>query len=289
MKLTHLAALVLLPALSASAFADFFDGERAKNLELSQADQSAEVFYQRASLSAGKTAEYTVQMEKGQRYGVFADCDSDNQCTNLDMQWLYNGKVLRQDTEPDTFPLFHVTPEETGNYTIRTIMSECAASSCDYHVQVVKQAEEPEDSRASSPSSVGALSNPNLPAEQFLAQERKANLEVTTGNGNNRAPEVFYRAGRLGTGKTTNYTVNLNANQMYRFFTDCAPIGCENVDMALLHNGRVVEEDTLPDTLPLFTYTPRRSGAYTIRVKMEQCKPGHASCAYHTQVIKITR
>ena len=281
MKLTHLAALVLLPTLSASAFADFFDSERAKNLGLSHADQSAEVFYKRASMGAGKTAEYTVRMEAGQQYGLYADCDSDNQCTNLDMQWLYNGKVLRQDTEPDTFPLFHVTPEETGNYTIRTIMSECAASSCDYHVQVVKQAE--------PPSSVGALSNPNLPAEQFLAQERKANLEVTTGNGNNRAPEVFYRTGRLGTGKTTNYTVNLNANQMYRFFTDCAPIGCENVDMALLHNGRVVEEDTLPDTLPLFTYTPRRSGTYTIRVKMEQCKPGHASCAYHTQVIKMTR
>ncbi len=283
MKLTHLAALVLLPALSTSAFADFFDGERTKNLELSQADQSAEVFYKRASMGAGKTAEYTVRMEAGQQYGLYADCDSDNQCTNLDMQWLYNGKVLRQDTEPDTFPLLTVTPNETGDYTIRTIMSECAADSCDYHVQAVKE------ERPSSSSSAGALSNPNLPAEQFLAQERKANLEVTTGNGNNRAPEVFYRTGRLGTGKTTNYTVNLRANQMYRFFTDCAPIGCENVDMALLHNGRVVEEDTLPDTLPLFTYTPRRSGAYTIRVKMEQCKPGHTSCAYHTQVIKMTR
>ena len=283
MKLTHLAALVLLPALSASAFADFFDSERAKNLGLSHADQSAEVFYKRASMGAGKTAEYTVRMEAGQQYGLYADCDRDNQCTNLDMQWLYNGKVLRQDTEPDTFPLLTVTPTETGDYTIRTIMSECAADSCDYHVQAVKE------ERPSSSSSAGALSNPNLPAEQFLAQERKANLEVTTGNGNNRAPEVFYRTGRLGTGKTTNYTVNLNANRMYRFFTDCAPIGCENVDMALLHNGRVVEEDTLPDTLPLFTYTPRRSGAYTIRVKMEQCKPGHASCAYHTQVIKITR
>ena len=283
MKLTHLAALVLLPVLSASAFADFFDSERAKNLGLSQADQSAEVFYKRASMGAGKTAEYTVRMEAGQQYGLYADCDSDNQCTNLDMQWLYNGKVLRQDTEPDTFPLLTVTPTETGDYTIRTIMSECAADSCDYHVQAVKE------ERPSSSSSAGALSNPNLPAEQFLAQERKANLEVTTGNGNNRAPEVFYRTGRLGTGKTTNYTVNLNANQMYRFFTDCAPLGCENVDMALLHNGRVVEEDTLPDTLPLFTYTPRRSGAYTIRVKMEQCKPGHASCAYHTQVIKMTR
>ena len=283
MKLTHLAALVLLPALSASAFADFFDSERAKNLGLSHADQSAEVFYKRASMGAGKTAEYTVRMEAGQQYGLYADCDSDNQCTNLDMQWLYNGKVLQQDMAGDTFPLLTVTPTETGDYTIRTIMSECAADSCDYHVQAVKE------ERPSSSSSAGALSNPNLPAEQFLAQERKANLEVTTGNGNNRAPEVFYRTGRLGTGKTTNYTVNLRANQMYRFFTDCAPIGCENVDMALLQNGRVVEEDTLPDTLPLFTYTPRRSGAYTIRVKMEQCKPGHASCAYHTQVIKMTR
>ena len=284
MKLTHLAALVLLPALSTSAFADFFDNERADNLELLQADQSAEVFYQRASLAAGKTAEYTVRMEAGQQYGVFAACDIDNQCSNLDMQWLHNGKVLRQVMEPDTFPLFHVTPEETGNYTIRTLMSECAASSCDYNVQVVKLADE-------APSFAVALPNPNpnLPAEQFLAQERKANLEVITGNGNNHAPEVFYRTGSLGTGKTTNYTVLLHANQTYRFFTGCAPVACENVDMALLHNGRVEEEDTLPGTVPIFTYTPRRSGAYTIRVKMAQCKPGHTSCAYHTQVIKITR
>ncbi len=284
MKLTHLAALVLLPALSTSALADFFDNERADNLAISQADQSAEVFYQRASLAAGKTAEYTVRMEAGQQYGVFAACDIDNQCSNLDMQWLHNGKVLRQVMEPDTFPLFHVTPEETGNYTIRTLMSECAASSCDYNVQVVKLADE-------APSFAVALPNPNpnLPAEQFLAQERKANLEVITGNGNNHAPEVFYRTGSLGTGKTTNYTVLLHANQTYRFFTGCAPVACENVDMALLHNGRVEEEDTLPDTVPIFTYTPRRSGAYTIRVKMEQCQPGHTSCAYHTQVIKITR
>lgn len=284
MKLTHLAALVLLPALSTSALADFFDNERADNLAISQADQSAEVFYQRASLAAGKTAEYTVRMEAGQQYGVFAACDIDNQCSNLDMQWLHNGKVLRQVMEPDTFPLFHVTPEETGNYTIRTLMSECAASSCDYHVQVVKLADE-------APSFAVALPNPNpnLPAEQFLAQERKANLEVITGNGNNHAPEVFYRTGSLGTGKTTNYTVLLHANQTYRFFTGCAPVACENVDMALLHNGRVEEEDTLPDTVPIFTYTPRRSGAYTIRVKMAQCKPGHTSCAYHTQVIKVTR
>ena len=282
MKLTHLAALVLLPTLSAFAFADFFDSERAKNLGLSHADQSAEVFYKRASMGAGKTAEYTVRMEAGQQYGLYADCDSDNQCTNLDMQWLYNGKVLRQDTEPDTFPLLTVTPNETGDYTIRTIMSECAAESCDYHVQAVKE----ESPSSSGSTSAGTLSNPDLPPAEFLAQERKGNLNMVTGNPNNRSAEVFYRTGSLATGKSANHTVNLQANRSYGIYTDCAPSSCENVDMELLHNGRVVREDHMDDTYPLFHITPSRSGAYTIRVKMAQCKPGHASCAYHTQVIK---
>ena len=282
MKLTHLAALVLLPTLSASAFADFFDSERAKNLGLSHADQSAEVFYQRASMGAGKTAEYTVRMEAGQQYGLYADCDSDNQCTNLDMQWLYNGKVLQQDMAGDTFPLLTVTPTETGDYTIRTIMSECAAESCDYHVQAVKE----ESPSSSGSTSAGTLSNPDLPPAEFLAQERKGNLNMSTGNPNNRAAEVFYRTGALGSGKSTTHSVSLREGGVYAIYTDCAPSSCENVDMELLHNGRVVREDHLDDTYPLFKFSPSSSGTYTIRVKMAQCKPGHASCAYHTQVIQ---
>ena len=282
MKLTHLAALVLLPALSTSAFADFFDNERAKNLELLQADQSAEVFYQRASLAAGKAAEYTVHMEDGRLYAVFADCDKDSQCSNLDMQWPQDGKVLWQDMKPNTFPFFHVMPAETGNYTIRTLMSECAASSCDYHVQVVKE---------ERPSSAGALSDSNLLIEQFLTeqfleQERKGHLRMVTGNPNNRSAEVFYRTGSLSSGKSTTHSVSLREGGVYAIYTDCVPIGCENVDMALLHNGRVAYEDTFPGTDPSFKFSPFISGTYTIRVKMAQCKPDHASCAYHTQVIK---
>ena len=135
-------------------------------------------------------------------------------------------------------------------------------------------------------SDAGTLSNPNLPPAQFLAQERKGNLNMVTGNPNNRSAEVFYRTGSLATGKSANHSVNLRANQSYGIYTDCAPSSCENVDMELLHNGRVVREDHMDDTYPLFHFTPSRSGAYTIRVKMVQCKPGHASCAYHTQVIK---
>ena len=135
-------------------------------------------------------------------------------------------------------------------------------------------------------SDAGTLSNPNLPPAQFLAQERKGNLNMSTGNPNNRAAEVFYRTGALGTGKSTTHSVSLREGGVYAIYTDCAPSSCENVDMELLHNGRVVREDHMDDTYPLFHITPSRSGAYTIRVKMAQCKPGHASCAYHTQVIK---
>ncbi len=135
-------------------------------------------------------------------------------------------------------------------------------------------------------SDAGTLSNPNLPPAQFLAQERKGNLNMSTGNPNNRAAEVFYRTGTLGSGKSTTHSVSLREGGVYAIYTDCAPSSCENVDMALLHNGRVVEEDTLPDTYPLFKFSPSSSGTYTIRVKMAQCKPGHASCAYHTQVIQ---
>ena len=135
-------------------------------------------------------------------------------------------------------------------------------------------------------SDAGTLSNPNLPPAQFLAQERKGNLNMVTGNPNNRSAEVFYGIGSLATGESATHTVSLRANRSYGIYTDCAPSSCKDVDMELLHNGRVVREDHMDDTYPLFHITPSRSGTYTIRVKMAQCKPGYASCAYHTQVIK---
>ena len=139
MKRNHLAALILLSACSTSALADFLDDERQKNLQLSRSEPSAEVLYQRGSLANGKTAEHTFRLEAGQQYGLYADCDEAQQCNNLDFQFLYQGKVIDQDMGEDTFPLLTVTVEHSGDYTIRTIMSECAASSCDYHVQVINE------------------------------------------------------------------------------------------------------------------------------------------------------
>ena len=280
MKRNHLAALILLSAFSTSALADFLDDERQKNLQLSRAEPSAEVLYQRGSLANGKTAEHTFRLEAGQQYGLYADCDKAQQCNNLDFQFLYQGKVIDQDMDEDTFPLLIVTAEHSGDYTIRTIMSECAASSCDYHVQVVKE-EHVNDS-----NNAGSLSDASLPPHEFLAAERKANLNMVTGDKNNVASEIFYRTGSLASGKSADYRVPLKANQTYGVYVDCAPSSCNDIDMEILLNGKVVQKDELPDTYPLLHITPERNATYTIRAKMEECKPGNNSCDYHVQVIK---
>lgn len=278
MKRNHLAALILLSAFSTSALADFLDDKRQKNLQLSRAEPSAEVLYQRGSLANGKTAEHTFRLEAGQQYGLYADCDEAQQCNNLDFQFLYQGKVIDQDMDEDTFPLLTVKPEHSGDYTIRTIMSECAASSCDYHVQVVT-----EDPYA------GTFSDATLPAREFLAAERKTNLNIlntVTGDKNNVASEIFYRTGSLASGKSADYRVALKANQVYSVYVDCAPSSCNDIDMEILLNGKVVQKDELPDTYPLLHVKPERNATYTIRAKMEECKTGNASCDYHVQVIK---
>ena len=285
MKRNHLAALILLSAFSTSALADFLDDERQKNLQLSRAEPSAEVLYQRASLANGKTAEHTFHLEAGQQYGLYADCDKAQQCNNLDFQFLYQGKVIDQDMDEDTFPLLIVRPEHSGDYTIRTIMSECAASSCDYHVQVIN-----EEPKTQASNNAGSLSDATLPAREFLAAERKANLNIlnmATGDENNVASEIFYRTGSLASGKSADYRVPLKANQTYGVYVDCAPSSCNDIDMEILLNGKVVQKDELPDTYPLLHITPERNATYTIRAKMEECKPGNNSCDYHVQVIKL--
>ena len=281
MKRNHLATLILLSAFSTSALADFLDDERQNNLQLSRAEPSAEVLYQRGSLANGKTAEHTFRLEAGQQYGLYADCDKAQQCNNLDLQFLHQGKVIGQDMDEDTFPLLTVTAEHSGDYTIRTIMSECAASSCDYHVQVIN-----EEPKTQASNNAGSLSDATLPPREFLAAERKANLNMVTGDENNVASELFYRTGVLASGKSADYRVPLKANQTYGVYVDCAPSSCNDINMEILLNGKVVQKDELRDTYPLLHVKPERNATYTVRAKMEECKTGNASCDYHVQVIK---
>ena len=234
-------------------------------MQLSRAEPSAEVLYQRGSLANGKTAEHTFRLEAGQQYGLYADCDEAQQCNNLDFQFLYQGKVIDQDMGEDTFPLLTVTAEHSGDYTIRTIMSECAASSCDYHVQVIN-----EEPKTQASNNAGSLSDATLPAREFLAAERKANLNIlnmATGDENNVASEIFYRTGSLASGKSADYRVPLKANQTYGVYADCAPSSCNDIDMEILLNGKVVQKDELPDTYPMLHITPERNATYTIRAK----------------------
>ena len=135
-------------------------------------------------------------------------------------------------------------------------------------------------------NNAGSLSDASLPPHEFLAAERKANLNMVTGDKNNVASEIFYRTGSLASGKSADYRVALKANQVYGVYIDCAPASCNDINMEILLNGKVVQKDELRDTYPLLHVKPERNATYTIRAKMEECKTGNASCDYHVQVIK---
>lgn len=116
---------------------DALSRERRDNLRLASATPRAEVFYQRGKLAQGGSKDYSVNLKAGHQYGIYSDC-KENACKNLDMDLLFDGKVVASDTESDTYPLFIFTPSTSGQYTIRPKMVACTASQCEYHVHVVE-------------------------------------------------------------------------------------------------------------------------------------------------------
>lgn len=117
---------------------DALSRERRDNLRFSSATPRAEVFYQRGKLAQGGSKDYAVNLQAGHQYGIYSDC-KENACKNLDMDLLFDGKVVASDTEADTYPLFMFTPTTSGQYTIRPKMVACTASQCEYHVHVVEE------------------------------------------------------------------------------------------------------------------------------------------------------
>lgn len=126
---------------STPAANDALEQERQENLRLSHASAKSEVFYQRGKMAQGKSRDYTVHLKAGHQYGIYSDC-KEAACTDLNMDLLFNGKVVDSDTESDTYPLFTFQPTQSGKYTIRPIMKACAANQCEYHVHVVEEAAE---------------------------------------------------------------------------------------------------------------------------------------------------
>ncbi|ULJ60430.1 hypothetical protein [Wielerella bovis] len=267
-------ALALSAVCSSNAFADTLDSARSVNQGLSSLPKNqSEVFYQRSSLAKGKTADHKIHLEAGKYYTVYGDCD-DN-CTDLNTDLLLNGAVVDKDHLQDSAPIINVSPERSADYVVRASMVECSSDKCDYHINVINRGEAPQTSYNSD-------ENENVSPTEFLNHERERNL-VSTGNTKNSAGEVLYKRSSMATGAHQTFHVNLKAGQPYKFYADCAPNNCSDINLKLSHGGKTLEEDTLDDHFPLFSHTPEKSGRYTLRVDMKQCQTN--KCEFHVHAL----
>ncbi len=87
------------------------------------------------SLGNGSYYSLTLNLTGGWNYAILGVCDED--CTDLDLT-LYdeNGNMIDSDTAYDDTPLVTITPQWTGQFTIKVEMPTCYVAPCYYGVGV---------------------------------------------------------------------------------------------------------------------------------------------------------
>lgn len=86
------------------------------------------------SLPNGQSRPYQIELSVGRHYTFFADCD--RRCSDIDLLLLYDGSVLKANQESHAFPVFGWQAAESGSHTLTVNMEQCAATVCDYSIQV---------------------------------------------------------------------------------------------------------------------------------------------------------
>ncbi|MDK4683842.1 hypothetical protein [Kingella negevensis] len=273
-KIALLTAFSFASAFSQTAFAaDDLSHEHQANLTRSSLPaKQASAYYKRSKLAQGKTATHTVRLTKGANYRIYGDCD-DN-CSDLNLGLFANGEVIDKDYGDDDIPMLNITPSKTQTYAVHATMAACTTKSgCAYHVDVVNLGKAEAEEFSEDPDT--------LSPDEYLKQQRTSNLISAS---NSSEGEVVYDRSTLATGESKTLSVPLKADKKYRFYADCAPIQCDNIDLKLSQNGKTIEEDTSDDVFPLFTQAIKQDGTYEVEAKMVQCKED--KCEYHIHVIE---
>lgn len=140
---------VLLPLLAAlPAHADdngYFASQRLENLTASRAEKNSEVLYKRGRLANGQVATINTNLKKGQQYGIYTNCNEAGSCINLNTALIANAQVLEAGNMAESTPVFHFTPEKSGQFSIRVVMTNCESNTCGYAVQIIRELPESVD------------------------------------------------------------------------------------------------------------------------------------------------
>jgi hypothetical protein len=217
------------------------------------------------SLRTGATTSHTVQLSAGTAYSLIGVCDND--CSDFDLR-LYDprGREVASDVLTDDTPVLNVTPRFSGVYTVRAIMTACSDQPCRYGIGVYAGGN---GGRGRGVYSSGDDDNGGDQWTQQVANLLNQAASTLTSRGMRRTHTPYL--GSLRTGASSNHTLDLDAGTAYALVGVCDN-DCSDLDLRLYDpSGREVASDLLTDDTPVVSWTPRRSGTYTVRAIMTAC------------------
>ncbi|MBH5328907.1 hypothetical protein H9Q10_04405 [Eikenella sp. S3360] len=208
------------------------------------------------SLADGQSRSVDLELTPGKYYTVFGNCDEN--CEDLDLTLLSDGIAIDADTDSDDVPALRFKVETGSRRQLKISMEDCDADTCAYSAQVF------ESSSNTDPS---------------LLRAQRTNVEAV----HNRDPEArvfLLRQRSLARGQSYTEQLNLTAGKVYTFFGDCDE-QCSDIDLTLRLNGRIVKQDVLHDSVPLFSYRAPRSGSYSVTLPMKECSSSTCAASIH--------
>ncbi|MFC2416629.1 MAG: hypothetical protein ACFNQI_01550 [Eikenella corrodens] len=207
-------------------------------------------------LADSQSRSVDIELTAGKYYNVFSRCDQ--ACEDFDLTLSANGKTIASDTDSDDEPQLTFRAEQGGRHQLNISMEDCDNDTCAYSVQVF------ESSTDTDPS---------------LQHAQRRNVEIVKDK--DPAARVFLlRQQRLAAGQSHTEQLNLTAGKVYTFYGDCDD-NCSDIDLIVRHNGRVVKQDVLGDSVPLFSYRPARSGRYSVTLPMKACSTDTCAASIH--------
>lgn len=210
------------------------------------------------TLSEDQDAFFMVELARGSDYMIVSFCEG---CTDLDLVLLApDGEEVQADRLPDAEPILTFTAAGSGRYGVRVEMVECGDDSCPYAAGVFAGELDPAAGLFGTDMSERISS--------FREElEEEGYVEIDGGD-----------SGTLEEGLEIRFPVSLREGVEYELVGVC-DADCEDMDLVLFDpDGLEVDEDLLPDPVPLLSHTPAVTGNFRVGVTMVICKL--EPCAY---------
>ncbi len=238
--------------------ADFLaEAQKANREQMLGSDKdSRELPLISGSLAEDEKRSIDLNLTAGKYYTVRANCDTS--CEDIDLNLSADGKTVADDTDSDDEPALRFRAEAGKHYRLNIAMEDCDADKCAYSAQIFES---------------GSNTDPSL------QQAQQTNVE-TVRSTDPDAHVFLLRQQRLAAGQSHTEQLNLTAGKVYTFYGDCDN-QCSNIDLIVRHNGRIVIQDVLGDSVPLFSYRAPRSGRYSVTLPMKECSSDTCAASIH--------